>query len=447
MRFREVLLCIAIIAVWAGSVFAATNPVNDWNSIVSQAALAAGQSPPVTSRTLAIVQVAVHDALNAIDSHYEPYAFRGIAPGGASVDAAVAAAAHDAAIGAIAVGNLPFTGFGTKPLQDAAVAPIDAQYAAVLANIPDGLSKSDGISVGQGAAAAILAIRNVDHATEFVPYVPGTNPGEWQPTPNPVPFDPPAPADRLPALLPGWGHVTPFVLRRSVQFDPAGPPRLSGPTYARDYNEMKAIGEKNSLTRTAEQTSIARFWYEASALTWSRIGRIVAQSRGLGTWETARLLALLNIAVADGYIGGFETKYEFNFWRPVTAIRAGDTDGNDRTVGDPLWSSLLNTPALPDYTSTHSVAGGAASNVMRRFFRTDNVAFSLPSGPPFPGLTRSFSSFSQAAIENGASRIYAGIHFRSAVEDGIKQGNQIGDFVFTHALRPVDSDDDDESDQ
>jgi hypothetical protein len=210
---------------------------------------------------------------------------------------------------------------------------------------------------------------------------------------------------------------------------------------------MKAIGEKNSLTRTAEQTSIARFWYEASALTWSRMCRIVAQSRGLGPWETARLLALVNLAVADGYIGGFETKYEFNFWRPVTAIRAGDTDGNDRTVGDSLWSSLLNTPALPDYTSTHSVAGGAASNVMCRFFRTDKVAFLLTSGPPFAGLTRSFSSFSQAAIENGESRIYAGIHFRSAVEDGIKQGKQIGQFVFTHALRPVDSDDDDDCDQ
>jgi hypothetical protein len=447
MRFREVLLCIVIVAVLAGSVFAATNPVNNWNLIVSQAALAAGQSPPVTSRTLAIVQVAVHDALNAIDSHYEPYAFRGTAPGGASVDAAIAAAAHDAAVGAIAVGSLPFTGFGTKLLQDAAVAQIDAQYAAVLANIPDGLSKSDGIGVGQAAAAAILAIRKGDHATDVVPYVPGTNPGEWQPTPNPVPSDPPAPADHLPALLPGWGHVTPFVLRRSVQFDPVGPPRLSGPTYARDYNEIKAIGEKNSLTRTAEQTSIARFWYEASALTWSRIGRIVAQSQGLGAWQTARLLALVNLAVADGYIGGFETKYEFNFWRPVTAIRAGDTDGNDRTVADSLWSSLLNTPAIPDYTSTHSVAGGAASNVMHRFFRTDNVAFSLTSGPPFAGLTRSFSSFSQAATENGESRIYAGIHFRSAVGDGIKQGNQIGNFVFTHALRPVDSDGDDDCDQ
>jgi hypothetical protein len=205
---------------------------------------------------------------------------------------------------------------------------------------------------------------------------------------------------------------------------------------------MKAIGEKNSITRTAEQTSIARFWYEIAPIGWSRISRIVAESRGLDSWDTARLLALTTLAMADGFIASFETKYEFNFWRPVTAIRAGDTDGNDRTVADPLWSSLLNTPAIPDYTSTHSVAGGAASDVLRRFFRTDNVPFTTTSGPPFAGLNRTFTSFHQAAAENGESRIYAGIHFRSAVEDGLKHGSQIGGFVFTHALRSVHSDDD-----
>jgi hypothetical protein len=442
MRFKKALLCIAAVVVWAGSVSAATDPVSNWNAIVSQAALAAGQSPPVTSRTLAIVQVTVHDALNAIDSRYERYAFTGTAPTGASVDAAVAAAARNAAIGAIAVGTLPFTGFGTKAQQDAAVAQIEAQYQAIITSIPDGVSKSDGIDIGTAAAAAVMGQRNADHATDFVPYVPGTNVGDWQPTPNPVPSNPPAPVDHLPALLPGWGHVTPFVLSRSTNFGPAGPPKLSGPTYARDYNEIQAIGVLNSTTRTLDQSDIAKFWYEASALTWSRIGRIVAESQGLDSWETARLLALVSVAIADGYIGGFETKYELNFWRPVTAIRGGDMDGNDRTAGDPSWSSFLNTPAIPDYTSTHSVAGGAAAAIMCRFFRTDNLAFTLLSGPPFTGKTRSFSGFSQAAAENGESRIYAGIHFRTAVEDGIKQGNQIGNFVFTHALRAVPPEDD-----
>jgi hypothetical protein len=320
---------------------------------------------------------------------------------------------------------------------------VNTAYALVLAGIPDGAAKAAGIALGQAAAAAILSLRSSDHATALVPYTPGTQPGDWQPTPNPIPFDPPAAADHLPASLPGWGHVTPFVLRRSTQFEPDGPPKLSGKQYARDYNEVEEIGEKDSAIRTAEQTSIARFWYENSPAAWSRIAIVVASSRGLNLWDTARLLALVNLAMADGYIAGFETKYDFNFWRPVTAIRAGDTDGNDATIADPNWSSLLNTPAIPDYTSTHSVAGGASAEVLRRVFDNDDVPFTTTSGVPFAGLTRSYTSFSQAAAENGDSRVYAGIHFRSAVEDGIKQGEKIGHFVFTHALQPLDRDDDD----
>lgn len=310
--------------------------------------------------------------------------------------------------GAIVVGPLSFPPqFGTPAQQALAVAQVNTAYATVLAGIPDGAAKTNGITLGQAAAAAILALRSNDYATALVPYTPGTQPGDWQPTPNPVPFDPPAAADRLPAVLPGWGHVTPFVLRRSTQFEPNGPPRLSGKRFARDYNEIKAIGEKNSAIRTAEQTSIARFWYENASATWSRIAIVVSQSRGLNQWDTARLLALVNLAMADGVIAGWETKYDFNFWRPVTAIRAGDTDGNDATVADPNWISLLNTPAHPDYVSTHSVLGGASSEVLRRFFGDDDIPFTITSGVPFAGLTRSFTSFSPAAAENGESRIYA----------------------------------------
>jgi hypothetical protein len=201
---------------------------------------------------------------------------------------------------------------------------------------------------------------------------------------------------------------------------------------------VKLIGEKNSVSRTADQTQIARFSYEPSAHGWSRIARIVAESHLLDTWETARLLALVNAAVADGFISGFRTKYDFDFWRPVTAIRAGDTDGNDATIADPAWSSLLNTPNMPEYASVHAVLGGASAEVMRRFFREDDVPFTTTSGAPFAGLTRSYTSFSEAAAENGESRILAGIHFRTAVEDGLKQGDQIGGFVFTHVLRPLE---------
>jgi PAP2 superfamily len=441
------LIAIALL-VGSSTMYAAVDAVSTWNTVAVQATLTAGENAVVQSRTLAIVHVAIHDALNSIDSRYERYAFKGDVQPGASVDAAVAAAARDALVGAIVVGPLPFPPqFGTPAQQALAVAQVNTAYAMVLAAIPDGAPKTNGITLGQAAAAAILALRSTDHATALVPYTPGTQPGDWQPTPNPLPFDPPAAADFLPAVLPGWGHVTPFVLRRSTQFEPDGPPRLSSKRYARDYNEVKAIGEKNSAIRTAEQTSIARFWYENASAAWSRIAIIVAHSQGLNLWDTARLLALVNLAMADGVIAGWETKYDFNFWRPVTAIRAGDTDGNDATIADPNWSSLLNTPAHPDYVSTHSVLGGASAEVLRRFFDKDHVPFTTTSGVPFAGLTRSYTSFSQAAAENGQSRIYAGIHFPSAVEDGIKQGGQIGRFVFTHALQPLNRDEDEDRDR
>src|SRR5215510_14370686 len=406
-RTISLVVVLAIVALKTTSASAATDPVSYWNTIAIQAIIKAGQGPVPASRSLAIVQIAIHDALNTIDTRYERYAFGGAAPNGASANAAIATATEDALIGAIGVGPLPFPGFGSPALQTAALKDLHDNYVTpFLAGIPDGLSKADGVAIGHAAAQAIVTLRSKDHATDFVSYTPGTRPGDWRPTPNPVPFDRPAPADLLPAALPGWGNVTPFVLRRSTLFEPAGPPRLSGPTYARDYDEVKSVGAKNSTTRTVDQTSIARFWYEPSAFGWNRVARQVAADRGLDSWETARLLALVNVAMADGYIGGYEAKYEFNIWRPVTAIRAGDTDGNDRTVADPAWSSYLNTPALPDYTSTHSVAGGAASAILQRFFRTDNVGFTIPSAPPFAQeLPRSYTSFSQAAAENGESRI------------------------------------------
>ena len=388
------------------------------------------------------MQAAVHDALNAIDARYERYAFTGNAQPGASVDAAIAAATRDALVGTIAVGALPFGGFGSVATQTAAMGQVNLAYTAALAAIPDGPSKSDGIAIGQASAAAILALRSTDHALEFVPYTPGTEPGDWRPTPNPVPPSPAAGGPGLAAAaLTWWGSVTPFVLRRSSQFEPNAPPKLSKKLWAREYNEVKEIGSQNSASRTADQSSIARFWYEGSPQGWNRIAIVVSDSENLDLWERARLLALVNLAMADGFIGGFETKYHYNFWRPVTAIRLGDTDGNDETIADATWSTYLNTPPIPDYTSTHSVLGGAAAEVLREYFQGD-VAFTTTSGVPFAGITRSFTSFSQAAAENGESRIYAGIHFRSAVEVGIDQGKKIGHFVFTHALQPLHPDDD-----
>jgi hypothetical protein len=338
-------------------------------------------------------------------------------------------------VGALSIGAVP--GFGTVERQAQAVAEVNAAYATALSGISDGMAKNDGIAIGQAAAAAILAVRTDDNATIVVPYTPGTRPGDWQPTPNPVPPDPPGGGGSAPGALPGWGQVTPFVVERSSQFPLRGPPHLSSRRYANDYNEVKAIGAQNSMTRTAEQTSIARFWYEGAPYGWNRIATVVAQSEGLDSWEIARLLALIHLAMTDGFIAGFEIRYDFNFWRPVTAIRAGYMDANPATVWDETWSSFLNTPAIPDYPSTHSVLGGAASRVLRRFFEDDSVPFTTTSGAPFAGITRSFESFSQAATENGESRIYAGVHFRSAVQDGLALGKQIGAFVFHNALQPL----------
>jgi PAP2 superfamily len=197
------------------------------------------------------------------------------------------------------------------------------------------------------------------------------------------------------------------------------------------------IHDALNATRTSEQSEIARFWYEGSPNGWNRIARVVSGQQRLDPWQNARLFGLLNFAMADGFIAGFDTKYFYNVWRPVTAIRAGDTGGNSATVADPAWAAFLVTPAAPDYTSTHSVLGAAAAEVLARFFGTDAISFTTTSGAPFPGITRSFTSFSQAAQENADSRIYAGIHFRTACRDGVRQGKQVGRYAFRHALQPV----------
>jgi PAP2 superfamily protein len=200
---------------------------------------------------------------------------------------------------------------------------------------------------------------------------------------------------------------------------------------------VKSIGEASSTTRTAEQSQIALFWFESSPPGWNRIVRNVVADQSLDLWSNARLFALVNLALADGYISAFEAKYTYNFWRPVTAIRAGDTDGNPRTIADPDWTPFRPTPGMPDNSSGHSVAGAAVAEVLTRFFNNDDISFTTTSGFPFDGITRSFNSFSQAAQENADSRVYAGIHFRSACRDGLRQGKKIGRYISNHFLKTV----------
>ncbi len=433
---RLALFTLAICGrvVIVGIAPARADEVTDWNAIAIDVLALGGQNPVVMTRGLAMAHLAVHDALNAIDRRYEPYLYDARSEPGAAPGAAVAAAMRDALVGAL-------TGFGTPEEQAKGKERADAAFAAALAMIPEGRSRRDGIAVGQAAAAAMLALRKADGATAQVAYTPGTQPGQWRPHPNPVPANPPIPDEALalgnsPAMLPQWGQMMPFTMRAPWQFRLRPPPAVTSETYTRDYNEVKRLGGKRSTVRTAAQVEIARFWYEGSARGWNRIARIITGQRALDRWEQARLFGLLNAAMADGYIAGADTRYLYNFWRPVTAVRAGDTDGNDATVGDPTWETFMNTPPLPEYPSTHSVLGGAAAVVMSRFFGTDQVSFTMTSGPPFAGITRSFTSFSQAQEENGDSRVYSGIHFRNSTVAGILQGEQIGRQAFAQYLQP-----------
>lgn len=410
------LILVLCAVITAGSIIqlAQADMVTDWNVIATTAAAAPIKNGILQTRIYAMTHAAVHDSLNAIDRRYQPYAIDMQANPNASPDAAVAAAAHD-----VLIHELPPT---QHPL-------LDAAYTNSLLSIPDGAAKDAGIAIGQIAAAAIIALRSSDGSSASMPYTPGSGPGVWIPTPPAF----------LPAALPGWGSVTPFALSSGAQFR-LDPPKffdLTGEKYTADYIEVKSIGEVNSLSRTTEQSEIAQFWYEASAQGWNRITRIVSAQEGLDLWENARLFGLVNIAMADGYIANFDTKYVYNFWRPVSAIQAGDTDGNDDTVADPAWTSFLVTPNIPDYPSAHATVGKAAATVLARFFGDDEIAFTTTSGAPFPGITRSFASFSNAAEENGDSRLFAGIHFRTACTDGLRQGKKIGRYVFNRSLKPT----------
>lgn len=418
----------------------ASNPVVAWNAIAGAAAvascLAPTNNPLDESRMYAMTHLAVHDAVNSIDRRSRPYTFSSAANPSASPEAAVAAAAHDVLVRV------------TEDLPDiippecvaAGVAVVEDAYVTALAEIPEGAAKAAGIALGHGAAAAIVDLRSDDGSdTPRVDtnYPQGDAPGEYRFTPG-TPF----------AFAPRWGEVTPFVLRDSEQFGAPRPYRVATNRYRRDFDEVKALGGDGVTTpsaRTPEQTEIALFWVESSPLAWNRIARTLVTSHNLDIWEAARLFGLLNIATADGYIGSFETKYEHNFWRPVTAIQLADDDGNPDTQADTTWTPLVTTPPIPDHDSAHAVEGAAAAEVFRRFFRTDRISFeacslTLPEGQQCDDddpVLRSFDRFSEAADENGESRILVGFHFRNAVNDGLDHGKRIADRAVNRYLQPV----------
>jgi membrane-associated phospholipid phosphatase len=389
--------------------------VTDWNNAALDAIRAGRTAPPIASRSLAILHVSIYDAVNGITRTYEPYLVQSAVQASASREAAASAAAHEVLVN----------------LFPASAPTFDALHAAILATVPDGTHKANGIVWGEFVANQILAARANDGSNALVPPPAGSGPGVWVPTPPAF----------LPYLLPQWGFVVPFGMSSSSQFRPPGPPSLDSQDYAADYNEVKQLGAAVGSTRTEEQTQIALFWADGAGTEtppghWNSIAQTIAATQSNTLEQNARLFALLNIAMADAAICAWDAKYTFNFWRPVTAIRSADTDGNPATDPDITWMSFIVTPPFPDYVSGHSTFSAAAATVLPLFYGTQDLPFT--SGSDFlPGVYRSFSTCLDAAEEAALSRIYGGIHFRSASEDGLQAGVSIGQWTVNHYLRPT----------
>ena len=414
MKTRVLVCAIAMIAVPGLPSTARADVITDWNNAALNAIRVNRTAPPIASRALAILHAAMYDAINGISRTHESYMVRSDVPGSTSKQAAASAAARTVLIALFPSGASSF----------------DALHAAVLSAIPNGPQKQRGAAWGESVAAQILVFRANDQFD--VPIAPptGSGAGFWRPTPP----------GNAAYLLPQWGFVLPFVMPDGHHFRPAGPPALDSARYAEDYNEVKALGAAVGSTRTADQSTIALFWADGAGTEtppghWNSIAQRVAAARGNQLEQNARLFALLNLAMADAAICAWDAKYQFAFWRPVTAIRNGDDDTNDATVADSNWSSFIVTPPFPDYVSGHSTFSGAAAKVLELFYGTDDIGF-ITGSDFLPGVLRSFPSFSAAADEAALSRLYGGIHFRSANEDGLRSGLLIGEWTFDNFLQP-----------
>ncbi len=376
-----------------------------WNKITLQAIQNDGSTPEFASRGLAIESLAVYDSLNALNGT-PGYLVSMTAPAGASADAAVAAAAHKALV-------------YLYPAQKAA---LDALFATALATIPDGQAKIDGVALGEAVANQVIAARVNDGWNAFVTYDGGTGVGQWQST-GPM---------YLPAENPQWATLPPFAMTSPDQSRPDGPPSLTSADYAAAVNETKSLGSATSATRTADQTQIARFWADGQGTytppgAWNEIAEEASVRQGNSLTTDARLFAELDVAEADAAIAAWDAKYTYGSWRPVSAIQNADTIGNAAITQDANWQSLLITPPFPEYISGHSTFSAAAAEVLTSFFGS-NYAFSTTS-TSLLGVTRSFTSFWQAAQEAGESRIYGGIHFEFSNQDGLATGQKIGDWT------------------
>jgi hypothetical protein len=387
-----------------------TDPVLEWNVNMVLAVSAASSSGSVQTRWAAITQAAVYDAVVSFSEDAEPYAgIRVPPPPGASIEAAAIAAAH----------------FALVSLLPAQQASLDALYASSLST--RGLTPADqGVEVGEEVASRILALRAADGSgsAQFPYTAPGAgSPGVWVPTP-------PAFA---PASLPGWGKVTPWVLRRGSQFRLPPPPALTSDRYLQDLEEVRDFGALNSIVRTPYQTNVASWWPSSPVVIWNPIARQVAVARGLSISENARLFALLNITAADAAIACWDSKYAYNAWRPITAIRNAD---GVSIPADPGWQPFLATPAHPEYPSAHNEISGAMAQILIALFGDSPGVTLLAHSPSNPAFDHVWTRFSQGIDEVVNARVWEGIHFRNSEELAMRAGRCVGRFVVRHALRP-----------
>src|SRR6266576_1736893 len=382
------------------------NAVIEWNrTLLAIVRTPGAQSATIHStRSFAILHAAIYDAVNNIDPKFTPYLVRlPDVPRSASEIAAADKAARDVLVS----------------LYPAFQASLDTELEQDLALLPDNERKAQGIVVGRAVASQLLAARSADGANVTPPpYVPGTQPGDYQLTPPNF-----APAD-----FTQWPQVTPFALQQPDEFRPGPPPALTSAVYTRVFNEVKSLGFFNSTTRTAEQTEIGKFWNGNIQDFWNEIAQTAALAHHLNLEHTARLFALLNISLADTGIAFFDAKYTYNFWRPVTAVRLADTDGNPQTDPDPTWLPLgTRTAPDPSYPGAHSAISKAGATVLGFYFG-NRFTFDVTS-ESLAGVTRHFTSFSAAAEEAGLSRIYAGQHFRIDHSAGQRLGRPVAESI------------------
>ena len=437
-RVRFARICLAFVLVGLAGSTSYADEVVDWNQTLFRTALASGTSPLVITRVAAIVQTAVFDAVNGIDRRYAPIHVPPAGPAGASREAAAAQAAYATLV----------------QIYPAQKSVLDARLAVsltVISTHESSAAVASGVAWGQTVADAILVWRSTDGFTPAPPpFLGAATVGTWRPTP--------------PAFAPGAGpqfaYMTPWVIAAPSQFRPSGPPALASARYAADFNETKTMGSASSTARTPDQTVFSWFWGSSTAsYFWNNVavsfinrndddhrGKSPDEDRDVGddsrrlrqhtTLEHARLFALLNLAIGDAAIGCWDAKYTYVFWRPVTAILEAAADGNNATTPDPTWSPLFATPAHPEYPSGHSCVSSAAGVVLAAAFG-DHARFTVESDTML-GVTRSFHGFSSALVEVANARIFAGIHFRSATDDGRVLGESVGQYVLEHAAQRID---------